>query len=174
MIIDSTIDAVRYPDLACGEIFALELGGGLQIAMKVESRSHASDQPNSEILRLDSDRPPELMSSRGMFSSGVNRRSIVARMKKLTFVVRPEIADILFDLSDARGRVAGCVFLVESDVFLVADVRNVGVSYVNMRTGEGFDTIEGRNAIVIPCWQLVETVNGQEVPLIQYRVPTQT
>jgi hypothetical protein len=94
-------------------------------------------------------------------------------MKKTTFTVRPEMADILFDENDARARMPGSVFLIEGEIFLCAEVRNVGFSYVNMKTGEGIGEIERRNAVVVPCWQLVETVGGQEATLLEYRVPQQ-
>jgi hypothetical protein len=42
-----------------------------------------------------------------------------------------------------------------------------------MKTGEGIGEIERRNAVVVPCWQLVETVGGQEATLLEYRVPQQ-
>ncbi len=173
MIVDSTIEVARYGDLVPGEIFLLKLGEGLHFAMKVISKGEPSDQPSSELLLFNSDRPPELLSSQGMFSSGAGRRPIVAKMKKTTFTVRPEMADILFDVNDARARMPGSVFLIEGEIFLCAEVRNVGFSYVNMKTGEGIGEIERRNAVVVPCWQLVETVGGQEATLLEYRVPQQ-
>jgi hypothetical protein len=170
MLTDSTVEITTYGDLACGDLFIFELSGRQRIGMKVASKGHPSDAPNSDVLELRDDGPPTLFPA-----NLLKGRRIVAKMKNLAFSVRPNARELIFNHDDDRVRrqQEGCAFLIGNDVYLVAEVKDEGVSFVNMKTGDGTPTIPSRDdAIVVLRWQIIQIIGDKETPWIEYTVPS--
>ena len=166
MTTTSTVEVTTYGDLAYGDLFAVESGGVLRVAMKVAFRSTPADKPNNAVLLLSSDRAPELQSAQTL-----KERRVVAKMPGLTFAIRPEPADFLFNLEAPRARQTGCVFLVGSEIFLAAQTPLNEIAYINLKTGESLPRLQTGDTVAIARWRVIHRQGEIETPWLEYVVP---